>query len=608
MRLFLSLLLAILLTACGGGERNVFTQAQVVVPDSSKLATLSAHPSIESATNGPIDATALFDWAQKTYPNYFPTAEINRQLDVWTYRYYSKTDIFLGVNTAGDVAGLIGRGNGVYTWMPLGKISDYYLAVSNSSASDSTSTAPTLSVSGRTYLRDDTIAYPVSPINLQGIPEVSVGLGNSEITSDIFSGYSLGTSAPNDGAYLQLYTEKSSYQPGSYPVTRREDASVINLGLYPGVAATPRSGFAKAVITHDVGGYYPGVYSAGLFASTYDRVKSYMNANMVVYADSAVVTKYDLANNQVSISSTSTVPSSPSLFPESVVADLASQAHNKDLRFMMMLGIYPDVPLISTYFANGPWTVPSSNTAFWDSWFNQYTTVLMERARIAKDASVDEFAIGFNLDFMIDKGGDRWKAMINAIRSTGYTGKISYFGAAYMEYSSNAFASLEQTQRNEFMSLFDAVGLDFYTGIAITDPAAVLAREQTRADIRNGIAKQLNSVADAPVPLYVMIGTPSVHGGIVDSTYIEPCAACNSTALNYATDYMQQADMYQAACEVINNTPTGNGRVMGLFTWGYHYRDDFTYLINPGDSYYDKSANVRGKPAEAVLKYWYSNW
>ena len=75
---------------------------------------------------------------------------------------------------------------------------------------------------------------------------------------------------------------------------------------------------------------------------------------------------------------------------------------------------------------------------------------------------------------------------------------------------------------------------------------------------------------------------------------------------------MQQADVYQALAEVINATPTGAGNVMGILSWGYAFSDDYlswTPVSGPAFAFaFDKSANVRGKPSEAVLNWWFNKW
>jgi hypothetical protein len=104
-----------------------------------------------------------------------------------------------------------------------------------------------------------------------------------------------------------------------------------------------------------------------------------------------------------------------------------------------------------------------------------------------------------------------------------------------------------------------------------------------------------------------MMRVPSVFGGVVHPEFIEPCieSACNSLAPLRTRDYQQQADAYQALAEVVNATPMGPGRVMGMITTQYWYFDDF---FSNGRSDYSKINSVRGKPAEAVLAYWWKGW
>jgi len=88
--------------------------------------------------------------------------------------------------------------------------------------------------------------------------------------------------------------------------------------------------------------------------------------------------------------------------------------------------------------------------------------------------------------------------------------------------------------------------------------------------------------------------------------YIEGSLTCsNCLAPLRERDLQQQADVVAAAAEVINAPPTGNGRVMGLFTWQYSWSEDFRYGFRHGDAAWDKTASMRGKPAEAVMRAWF---
>lgn len=42
-------------------------------------------------------ATQLFDFAERTFPAYFPSAQPNRVVDTWFYRYYPQTQTYLAV-------------------------------------------------------------------------------------------------------------------------------------------------------------------------------------------------------------------------------------------------------------------------------------------------------------------------------------------------------------------------------------------------------------------------------------------------------------------------------------------------------------------------------
>jgi len=82
-----------------------------------------------AATPRTPNTTAFLNWAERAYPFLFEGPQSNRTLDVWTYRYYPKTDNYLGVSTTNDVLWLQGKGDGTHNSIPLGKTIDYGCAV-----------------------------------------------------------------------------------------------------------------------------------------------------------------------------------------------------------------------------------------------------------------------------------------------------------------------------------------------------------------------------------------------------------------------------------------------------------------------------------------------
>lgn len=56
------------------------------------------------------DTERLLNWAETTYPNFFPTHQVTQSIDPWLFRYYPDTKIYAGVNkTNNDVYVLGGQ-------------------------------------------------------------------------------------------------------------------------------------------------------------------------------------------------------------------------------------------------------------------------------------------------------------------------------------------------------------------------------------------------------------------------------------------------------------------------------------------------------------------
>ena len=127
--------------------------------------------------------------------------------------------------------------------------------------------------------------------------------------------------------------------------------------------------------------------------------------------------------------------------------------------------------------------------------------------------------------------------------------------------------------------------------------------DQQAPRLATGVTTTLDKVKGFGRPVFVFVTTPSGHGAAISEEFIEAgiAPACGSVAPQRTRDFQQQADVYQAIAEAVNARPTGEGQVMGLLSMQYWYYD--TYTVN--QSAYGKAANVRGKPAEAALKYWF---
>lgn len=84
-----------------------FSIKQWVVTTSALIMIGHAHLASADLNN---DTEKLLNWAETTYPNYFPNHQITQSIDPWLFRYYPDTKIYAGVNkTNNDVYVLGGQ-------------------------------------------------------------------------------------------------------------------------------------------------------------------------------------------------------------------------------------------------------------------------------------------------------------------------------------------------------------------------------------------------------------------------------------------------------------------------------------------------------------------
>ncbi|HUQ47881.1 MAG TPA: hypothetical protein VM053_06500 [Gemmatimonadaceae bacterium] len=458
----------------------------------------------------------------------------------------------------------------------------------------------TQSTTGTVYLRSDTIAYTADYVPTSGLANAQVSLSTATVATTSTGSFRLTTQIPPQDEFIPLSTLVTGYLPALYPWQPADTLRPVPIGVYPNVTGVPRPGFMKGAGLNDGGGWIPGWLNKGLFSPTIDRLKDYVGADAVLYMEPAWLIGIDLATNSVTMGMQQVNFGFGMLSREQWTA-MVTKAHSRDLKVIMLLGIEP----LDASVSNGVlYAIPASNTAFWNAYFAAYTTRVLERAAIARDLGVEYLGLGYHLAYLTRLEPSRWQALIAAVRGIGYTGKLTYFSLA-----SGVNNALElDTAPPGFMPLFDAVGVLLHSAV-IRRAGETVAPEQTRARMKADLTTLINRVRTWPVPIWLAINTPSVHGGPTDDQYIDGAVTCASCPASLRErDLQQQADVVFAAGEVINASPTGNGRVMGLFTWQYSWSDDFTYGSRHGDAAWEKTANMRGKPAEAVIRAWFQRW
>lgn len=378
------------------------------------------------------------------------------------------------------------------------------------------------------------------------------------------------------------------------------ESYIFNVGLYEEPPAiNPRPGFVKGIITWDAGGwlidYY---YKRGLFQPTYTIISDHAGGTLTTVSDPVFVKEVD--ETHVVMGTTHNNGNYWRMMNDTEYSILVNDAHSKGLEFMLWLGIIDGgVPVYwdIVYSSSTP------SNSFWNDWFSEYEKYAVESASMAERLGIEYICLGHDMGYANGaskfSGGApdclaRWEKLITAIRDV-YPGKLVYFGGADPlrdYYEDNDYPP-------GFTALFDAIGLNIQSIHANFNPSL--------QELKTAVSDFLDRYISWQCPLFIMLRTPSVDGGTSFDTYIEPLLVVNHEADKHTRNVWQQADIYEAFFEVINERPVGNGEVMGLFSWGYNYLND--YLITPdhepdGAMAMDKSGNIRGKPAEAIMKFW----
>jgi len=157
------------------------------------------------------DAEILFNWAEKTYPNFFPSHQATQNVDPWIYRYYPESQAYAGVHKDTlDVHVLGGAfGPGI---VRIDTLANLITEINNSGgngdiAACNTSNAPigiTYSQSGNVVtVTSNGLCVPLpSNTNICQVPPQTTASGisvlnSNRVTSSRIEGITIGNGLPN---------------------------------------------------------------------------------------------------------------------------------------------------------------------------------------------------------------------------------------------------------------------------------------------------------------------------------------------------------------------------------------------------------------------------
>jgi hypothetical protein len=463
-------------------------------------------------------------------------------------------------------------------------------------------TAPTV-VNGSVYIRSDTVAWPADGSGVPGLSNVPVTLGSTTANTASSGGFSLQAVIAATPDAIPVTATAPGYMTAWSPWRVVDATQPIAIGVYPERTVSPRaSGFLKGVSLHDASAWGVDWFNSGLTGPTIARMRNTVGANVVVFPDMLSLTQMDTATNTAVITNESF-----GLGVRAHYETMVAQARSNGMAFMMVLSIQPRGAALTPF--STIFQVPATKTAFWTVFFAAYRARVLEKAAIARDLGIEYLAVGFNESYLSRLDVSLWQNLVRDVRAIGYTGKVVYVAGIGMP---NNFYELASAPAG-FPALFDLFGFTFSAGVT-GGRGEVLAnaqpRTRMRTDLRAAFDRMNQFLAASGRNYFLVASFPSVFGAAVVREFIEPCLSCSQVAASYTRDYMAQADLYQALAEVINERP-GDARIAGVVTWGYLWHDDYSRAGNfsaANSAAFDKSANVRDKPAEAVLKWWFQRW
>jgi len=123
-KFLIALVTAATLAGCGGGEdsNTALSPETVSVTMQSQAQSQSSLPARQDAVSPEAAANQMLDFAESTFPQFFPTRTANSVLGPLVFRYYPQTQIYLGVGVSGGggvVAGNVYVMGGLFGSRPI---------------------------------------------------------------------------------------------------------------------------------------------------------------------------------------------------------------------------------------------------------------------------------------------------------------------------------------------------------------------------------------------------------------------------------------------------------------------------------------------------------
>lgn len=284
------------------------------------------------------------------------------------------------------------------------------------------------------------------------------------------------------------------------------------------------------------------------------------------------------------------------LFPDLIPA--VNQAHAAGLQ----AAIFP-TPRFG-YLAAEWWSSAQRDYAWWVVWFERYRAFILNYANLAQRTNAEALILGGDWIAPALPGGklidgmpsnvpadadQRWRDLIAEVRAA-YEGKLLW---AFPFASGN-------TNLPSFVDEFDQLYVLWSAALAEESGANLSAVAQRAGEL---LDQELKPLVDRTAkPVILAVSYPSAAGGLT-GCLLDPNGDCLDPALLFQPaddypairlDFQEQINAYYGMIQAVNQRPW----VEGMVSRGYY----------PAVTLRDKSASLRGKPAEQALQQAYSVW
>ncbi|VVB86263.1 Uncharacterised protein [uncultured archaeon] len=276
-------------------------------------------------------------------------------------------------------------------------------------------------------------------------------------------------------------------------------------------------------------------------------------------------------------------------YPEKAIRYEVRAAKSAGLKVIFRNQVWMDIPAeVITKKRSDEW---------WAQYYKTRREYLLDIAKIAQEEGVEAMDIGADYDTLSgfttwgNSPGESWKKWVEDIQEV----RKVYKGKIYYDFNpTGKLADSYSIDMKKFQSILDEVdfiGISWWKGISDKDNPALEGLEKNAGEQFDRYLKPVYEKTGKPLVL-ISIAFPSAQGGstgkyLVNSRAVDVWKPEDDTN----NDFREQAYVYEALMKAVADRPW----IVGTYTFGYWRHDQ-----------QDKGYNIRGKPAEQVLKKWYS--